>query len=347
MLAARTVSKERIQYLQLPEPAVTAGHALVRVHSVTLCGTDLHIFEDDYATDLPIIQGHEFAGVIEELGEGAGGAGLDIGDQVAVSPMFYCGHCYACSIGRVNACARMSVYGCYQDGAFVEQMNIPIANLERLPAGLDLNLAPLHEPISIAMQAVQRGRATPGEKAVVLGCGPIGLLATLYLSDLGVEVMAADTVPERCALAAEFGAKDTLLVDGGFPGPGQAKLLDDWAQGHGPSLVLEATGAPASLQNAVQLVATAGRVVTVGISDQTIAMSMRTLPVKELELIGSRNSKNLIGQALELLNRHQREAGILMTHRFPLTGLAEAFKTMRSGSIHVGKIAIDMPPGDE
>lgn len=344
---ATTIAKETIEYTDVPAPTVTDGHALVRVTNLTLCGTDLHIWEDDYATELPIVQGHEFVGVITDLGNLEPGSATDlaVGDRVAVSPIFYCGSCYACSIGRVNACQHMSVYGCYQDGALLEQLNVPVEKLHKLPDGLSSSIAPLWEPTSIAMQAVNRGRPVAGEHAVVLGCGPIGLLATLYLSDLGVRVIAADTVAERCDFAKSFGASDTLLIDPtvNFPTDSQGTLLAARTAGNGPSLVIEATGMPGSLHNALTMVATAGRVVTVGISDRTIDLSMRTLPVKEVDLLGSRNSLHLVDDSLGLLSRYPDQARALITHRFGFTQLTEAFETMRSRTELVGKVAIDMP----
>ena len=89
MLIARTVAKETIRYEDVPEPALEPGHALVRVHNVTLCGTDLHIWEDDYPAGLPVIQGHEFTGIVEAIANND--AGIRAGDRVAVSPMVYCG----------------------------------------------------------------------------------------------------------------------------------------------------------------------------------------------------------------------------------------------------------------
>ena len=344
MQVAVTVSQEKIEYQERPDPSASQGFAIVRIHSVTLCGTDLHIWEDDYATELPIIQGHEFAGVIEALPDGADGK-FSVGDRVAVSPMFYCGACYACRSGRVNACAQMSVYGCYEDGALVELMSIPLEKLYAVPETLPLELAPLCEPMSIAMQAVRRGRPEPGEKALVLGSGPIGLLATLYLTELGVNVIAADTISERCDFAREFGATDTILIDPSvaFPDRGQRDVISAWTNGEGPSLVLEATGMPGSLQNALEIVTTAGRVVLVGISDREARLSMRTVPIKELDVLGSRNSENLIGESLELINRHQDQARSLITHRFRFEDLSRAFETMRSRTETVGKVAIDMP----
>ncbi|WP_078855720.1 alcohol dehydrogenase catalytic domain-containing protein [Streptomyces sp. SCSIO 75703] len=344
MRAACTVARETIRFEERPVPVPAAGEALIRVETVTLCGTDLHIWEDDYATELPMVQGHEFSGVIEQLPEPH--PTLAVGDRVAVSPVLACGRCHACSIGRENACARMSVYGCYDvEGALTELMAIPVTKLFRVPDGLPAPLASLCEPAGIAMQAVNRGRPVAGEKALVLGSGPIGLLCTLYLTSLGVEVTAADTVPERCAFAREFGAVDTLLIDPAvpFPDPHQAERMAAWTGGHGPSLVFEATGVPSSLNNALRAVATAGRVVAVGISDREVTFSMRTLPVKDIDLIGSRNSQDLIGEAAELLSRHRRQAETLITHRFAFDRVGEAFETMRSRTETVGKVAVDMP----
>ncbi|MFZ3561341.1 zinc-dependent alcohol dehydrogenase [Streptomyces sp. BH055] len=344
MRTACTAAKETIRYEELPVPVPGPGQALIRVETVTLCGTDLHIWEDDYATELPMVQGHEFCGVIEELPESH--PHLTVGDRVAVSPIIACGACHACSIGRTNACDRMSVYGCYDvAGALTELMAIPVAKLFPVPATLPADLASLCEPTSIAMQAVNRGRPVTGEKALVLGCGPIGLLCTLYLTSLGVEVVAADTVEERRAFAREFGAVDTLLIDPGvaFPDGRQAELLSTWTGEHGPSLVFEATGAPGSMRNALEAVATAGRVVAVGISDREVTFSMRTLPVKDIDLIGSRNSQELIGEAAELLSRHTRQAEALITHRFPFDRVTEAFEMLRCRTELVGKVAVDMP----
>ena len=343
MLIARTVAKETIRYQDAPELALQPGHALVRVHNVTLCGTDLHIWEDDYPAGLPVIQGHEFAGVVESIGRND--AGVRAGDRVAVSPMVYCGECRPCRLGRFNICENIGCIGCYSDGALVELLSVPVEKLCPVPDGLELDLAAMAEPASIAMQAVNRGRPAPGETALVLGSGPIGLLAALYLTDLGVRVVCADTEPDRLELASAFGAVDTLLVDpcADFPGTDQAVRLDALTDSSGPSLVIEATGVPSSLETGIRLVASAGRIVQVGISARTASVPMNAVPFKEIDLLGSRNSLNLIPAGLELLARHRDEARTLMTHRFRFEDLQQAFELMRSRTEPVGKIVVDMP----
>lgn len=328
MRTARTLGLEHIAIEQVPPPLPGPGEALVRVHTVTLCGTDLHIFDNDYATELPIVQGHEIAGVVETVPDGSG---LAPGDRVAVSPMRYCGDCHACRIGRMNACRTSSCLGCYEDGGLAELIAVPASDLHTIPSSVPLDLAALAEPTSIAMQAGLRGRPSSGEQALVLGCGPIGLLATLHLTSLGVEVIAADVSTERSAFARHFGAAGTAVV-GRTPLPAE------------PPLVIEASGTPTAFDLAVESVATAGRVVLLGISDRDVTLSMRTLPVKDLDLLGSRNSQRRMGQALELLAAHPEAAAALLTHQFPLERITDAFALLRSREQLVGKVAIDLSP---
>lgn len=329
MKVARTLARERVEIQDAPAPGPGPGEALVRVHTVTLCGTDLHIWEDDYATELPIVQGHEISGVVENAPTASGFAP---GDPVVVSPMRACGTCYACGIGRVNACRHSSCLGCYEDGGLAELIAMPVTDLHRVPAGMPLGLASLAEPGSIAMQAVLRGRPEKGERALVLGCGPIGLLATLHLASLGVDVVAADLSPERSAFASRFGATGTVVID---PAEG-LRLAGE------PSLIIEATGSPAALTSAIDSVTTAGRVVLVGISDQRVDLSMRTLPVKDIDLLGSRNSQRRMGEALDLLDAHLETAAALVTHRLPFDRVAEAFPLLRARDRLVGKVAVEL-----
>lgn len=341
MRAAVTTSKCTTELVDRQRPDVPADHVLVRVEFVSLCGTDLHIWEDDYASELPLIQGHEIAGRIVELGDDVSGE-WTVGQRVAVSPMVFCGQCPACSTGRVNACQDMSVLGCYEDGALAEFISVPADKLYAVPEGLSGELAALSEPVSISMQAVNRSRVEPDEWVLVFGAGPIGLLALLYLKELDARVIVVDLNSQRLELAKEFGADLTLRSDGNFPTTGQREQLLKLTGPAGPTVVIEATGAPACVEAAIELIACAGRVVLVGISDRPVQISQRTLPVKELDLLGSRNSLLLQGEALELINRNQDQVRKLITHRFSLPELQAAFQTMADPTELVGKIVISI-----
>lgn len=341
MLTAITAAKRRIDYREAPAPLPAPGRALIRVRHVALCGTDAHIWDDDYPAELPVIQGHEFSGTIEQIEPGAvdsrSGLPLETGLEVAVSPMVYCSQCPPCLDGRFNVCESISCLGCYEDGALAEVVSIPVGKLHSLPQGLPLHLATLGEPGSIAMQAVNRGTPIPGETALVLGCGPIGLLATLFLAERGVRVIASDLSQARMDLAREFGATED------FPAGGMEIPQETWGTATGPTLVIEATGVPESFETAVRLAAPTARLVQVGISTRHAAVSLRDIPFKELDIRGSRNSLNLIPDALEVIARHQEQAAQLVTHRFDFGSLGLAFETMMDPGQAVGKIVIDLP----
>ncbi|MFC0582810.1 alcohol dehydrogenase catalytic domain-containing protein [Micrococcoides hystricis] len=339
MLAAVTTQKCTTELVTRERPAVPDGHVLVRVEYVSLCGTDLHIWEDDYASELPLIQGHEIAGTIVERGTDVAFE-WTMGQRVVVSPMVFCGTCPACRVGRVNACQDMSVLGCYQDGALAEYISVPASKLYAIPDNLPTELAALSEPVSISMQAVNRARVESGEWVLLFGAGPIGLLAVLYLKELGANVVVVDLDPDRLALATEFGADLTFQSSGEFPTAEQRELLLAHVGQAGPTVVIEATGVPACVETAIDLVACAGRVVLVGISDRPVQISQRTLPVKELDLLGSRNSLLLQGDALGLIDRNQSKVSKLITHRFTLAELQKAFQTMADPDVFVGKIVI-------
>jgi L-gulonate 5-dehydrogenase len=347
VFAMRTVSAKTIRKEELPTPVPGPGQALVRIDHVTLCGTDLHIWEDDYTTELPLIQGHELAGTVTQVVPGPDGApALDEGVRVAIDPLDTCGECQACRRGRGNVCPQLTVLGCYGDGGFAEYVVVPVERLHPVPDGLPSELAAVAEPIAISLEAVTRGRATGDDVVLVLGAGPIGLLATLALHDVGATVVTADTLPNRLELARRFGADHTLLIDPAqdFPAETLAGYIGGQAP-DGPDLVIEATGVPSSLTNAIRAVAPAGRVVQVGISTRPTNFPLNLVPFKEVDIMGSRNSQGLIPQALELIGRHQDTVRSLLTHRFAVEDLDTAFATLADPSQEVGKILIDMPSG--
>ena len=342
MLSAHTVARRTVELKEQPVPELTPGHALVRVHHVALCGTDYTIWDDTYVTELPLVQGHEFSGTIHAIDETA--SDLAVGTPVAASPMVYCDTCGPCRAGRYNVCDSISCLGVYEAGALTELISLPVEKLHPLPDGMPMRLAALGEPGSIAMQAVNRGTPVNGETALVLGCGPIGLLATLFLTERGVNVIAADLDEHRMTLARQFGAVATITAGTDpFPSATDAQLLADLCLMDGPTLIIEATGVPASLENAVRLAAPTARIVQVGISAGNAALSMRDVPFKELDIRGSRNSLNLIPEALEILHKRQDLADALITHSFDFEHLNDAFETMGDRSAQVGKIVINMP----
>lgn len=341
MRAVTTVGPRRVRIEDAPDPADTElldGLAVVAVRAVGLCGTDLHIWEGSYpAGQLPIVQGHEIVGRVVALAPGLPTA-LRPGSSVVVDPAVSCGVCHACRVGRANACAAMSVMGVHAGGGLCSRVVIPVQRLHRIDESAAA-LGVLVEPAAISLQAVARSRAATGESAVVLGCGPIGLLAVLALCERGVDVAAVDVHPARLALAARFGARLCL------PAPERRIPIDrlrTWARNEGPAIVIEATGSPEALSVAVDLVAAAGRVVAVGISGAAVTLPMLTLPYKELDLLGSRNSTGLFPTAVDFVVRNAPSVAALITHRFALEESTTAFEALADPDSQVCKAVIEL-----
>lgn len=328
MKVAVTRSAGRVEIEERAIASVADDEVAVTVQAVGVCGTDAHIWSGHYAAAaLPLVQGHEIAGSVD-------------GARVVVDPARSCGRCFACGEGRGNACARSSVLGVHRDGALAEVIAVPRARVHPAPE-LSVAAAALVEPTAIALQAVERSQARPGRTALVLGCGTIGLLAVRALTDRGVRVAAVDRARSRIERAARFGADVADVVDDPMSAD-QHAWVREWSGGEGPTLVVEATGAAASLAAGLDLVVSAGRVVAVGISTDRLDLAMGVLPYKELDLVGSRNSRDLFPEAIAFTGRHEKLAEELITHRVPFARAHEALEQAARSDGQVGKILVEL-----
>jgi L-gulonate 5-dehydrogenase len=315
-------------------PRLAAGQVLIRVAAVGLCGSDLHLFEDDYPTArLPQVQGHEYSGWVIDVGDGA--EGHRPGSLVAVEPLRVCGRCYPCRRGRANACVNLAVEGIHAPGALRELVAVPA--YRAFPADvLEPDVAALAEPASISLNAVTLADVQPGERVVLLGAGPIGLLALLAARDRRADVLVVDRLPARLRLAQELGASQ--VVDASECDV--ASSIEDWTDGEGAAVVIEAAGAASLVRLALDLVASTGRVVIVGISTQEVSVPISVFTRKELTVLGSRNSRGLFADAIGLLARHPVSARRLISHRFPLHQLADALTVASDPASEAGKVLI-------
>ncbi len=302
MKTAFTTSPRQMEMRDVPEPTPGPDEALLRVEAVGICGSDLHFYLGDnpYST-YPQTQGHEICGVIEGFGGPYTGP-LKVGQRVCVEPLRPCGTCYPCRHGRPNCCTRLQVLGIHIPGGLAERYAVRTANL--YAAGdLDRELTALVEPVSIGLHAVTRGQVGADDTVVVFGAGPIGQAVLLAAADRGARVLVVDASREDTAAA-----------------------IADWTDGDGAAVVFEATGVPAVVRLAVDVVAASGRIVIVGISTQDVAIPMIAFTRKELNVLGSRNNVGVFGEAVELVRRNRGRARALITHRYPLERVPEAIE---------------------
>jgi L-gulonate 5-dehydrogenase len=323
MRAAVTQAREVMQVVDVREPSSPGpGEVLVRPEAVGICGSDFHYFLGDIGAveesqRFPRIQGHEASGIIEEVGPDCP-PHLRAGERVALFPHTSCGQCYPCTIGRSNACVKLTLIGIHRDGALQERLVLPAE--QAFPVGeQDAVSAAVVEPMSIAVRAVARGRVAAGEKAVVFGAGPIGIAVAVAALDRGASVLLVDPLESRLEGGRAAGAE---AVEHGAD-PVAAAL--EWAGGDGPEVAFEATGVASIAQTAVELVAQAGRVVIVGLGTEGAPLTTGSLAFKEIDMLGTSTcSADDFAEAIDVVSRRRDALAGFVTHEFPLEDAPEA-----------------------
>lgn len=309
-----------------PEPGEPGpGEVVVRPEAVGLCGSDFHYYMGDLGSAdeqhyaYPRVQGHEVSALVETIGPDCP-PGLSAGDRVAIWPVGECGECYSCRIGRGNACVNLRLIGIHWDGGLQELVTVPAKQL--VPVGdQSPEVTALVEPVSIAVRSVRRGRVAAGERVAVLGAGPIGQALTLAATDLGASVLLVDRIASRLELGSALGAETLQPAEG----DDLAAAIREWAGDDGPDVVFEATGVPALVQDCIDAVAHAGRVVVVGLSDRPAPIRVGDLPFKEIDMLGSSCcSADDFAEAAALVGRRRELAARFVTHQFPLAQAPEA-----------------------
>jgi L-gulonate 5-dehydrogenase len=278
------------------DPSPGPGEVLIAPRAVGVCAGDLYIYLGKNAyVRYPQVAGHEIAGVVEEVG--AGVTGLEPGEHVVVEPFLGCGKCYPCRIGKSNCCANLRIIGVTQPGGFGERVTAPATHVHRVPPGLSFAAASFVEPIAIGVQVCRRGAISAAEYVLVLGCGPIGLAIIEVARARGARVVAADVQPSRLDTAAQLGAEVHLADEQLLP------TILDHTGGEGAPVVVEATGNVKAMESTVDLVASGGRIVIVGLVKKGTPVTLPGLDLtrKEMTIVGSRASVGCFPESLQLL----------------------------------------------
>ncbi|MEW6228751.1 MAG: alcohol dehydrogenase catalytic domain-containing protein [Bacillota bacterium] len=326
-----------IQEVPVPEPG--PGEALVKVRSVGVCGTDVRAWQGLHSfSSYPRVPGHEIAGEVVRLGQGAEGCGVMPGDRVVVEPMVACGKCYPCSLGRYNCCERLEVLGVHRDGAMQEFISVPCSLLHKAPAGLGFTMLSLVEPACVAMHAVRRSRIKPGDVAVVIGAGNIGLLIIQMLKLSGARVIAIDVRRSHLDAASRLGAD--LVIDSRLEDP--VKGTHKFSNGAGGSVVFEVVGIALTVCLAFDLSSHAGQVVLVGLCHEEIPFRFDLLNRKELDVLGSRNSCGLFPEVLGLLAGSRLVAELLVTQHIRLEDFEATMRSLTTGGRDEIKVVMEL-----
>jgi threonine dehydrogenase-like Zn-dependent dehydrogenase len=341
MLAAVTEQVESMRMMDRPEPGeLASGQVLVAPEAVGICGSDYHFFtghlsEEAGGNQFPRVQGHEVGAVIRALGSDCR-ADLSVGQRVALLPIHACGHCYPCSVDRPNACVNFQLIGIHLDGGLQQLLSIGQAQV--FPVHTDDGaIAALVEPVSIAVRAVRRGAIAAGERVVVLGAGPIGQCLCLVARELGAQVLAIDVQPERLEQAAALGAETLPWTDGDRV----VTAARAWGGETGPPVAVDATGVPSAVRAMVDMVASAGRAVQVGMSTHEVALRIGSLTEKEIDLRGvCCCTRDDFAEAVAVVERNPEAVGRLVSHEFALAEAPKALSFAMSNPTEVMKVVI-------
>lgn len=319
MRAATLTGPARLEMRDVPEPEPGPADALVRVRRVGICGTDVKIHSGHIPVDYPRVMGHEIVGEVRSAP--AGSAAL-VGERVLVDPGITCGDCPQCRAGRGNICTRGWLLGRDRDGGLRALMEVPAANLHRLPEDLDEDVAPVLQVLATCIHAQRLAPPVPGGSVVILGLGVTGLLHLQLAKAAGAgPVVCATRSAGKLELARHLGADRTVQLE---PGVDPATVAE--AAGGGAELVIECAGTVATLSAAVEIARVGGRVLAYGtIPESGGAFPYYDLYYKEIALIGARSANGGdFPAAIDAARSGSVRLEPLVSRRVPLGGLAGA-----------------------
>ncbi|MFY0633780.1 MAG: alcohol dehydrogenase catalytic domain-containing protein [Vannielia sp.] len=310
-----------------PEPRRGVGEVLIRITAAGICGTDVAIWHwheavvGQYAPSFPVVVGHEFAGVVIEAPEGSD---LSPGTVVGVNPQIGCGTCRYCGLGRPTLCDDRRMMGGHIDGGWTEMVSVPEAQVFALPEGVDPAVAPLLEPMAVAVHAVmEQVPLRAGEDALVIGAGPIGLLCGILALEAGaarVVITGVGADAGRLALARELGMEPVDVE--------QASAAEALGP-EGADVIYETSGNAAVAAEFLHLVRKAGRIGLIGLCHGPATFVTTPAVLKEIQLTGSRAYNDPTWRlVMKILPKVAPQVLRLVTHRFPLDRFEDALKAV-------------------
>ncbi|MBT3268400.1 zinc-binding dehydrogenase [Candidatus Poribacteria bacterium] len=312
------------------EPSAMPGHVVIEVAACGVCGTDIHIHDDEFPTVPPVIMGHELAGIVADIGEGV--TRCAPGDRVTSETYFHvCGSCDHCRDGRPNLCAERKSIGSGVNGAFARYVLVPEQNVHALPDGLTLEAGALTEPLACCVHAVEMTKLEPSDVAVISGPGAIGLLTSQVVNAAGATTVVLGTSADerRLAVARSLGADHTLNVDEIDPAP----VVRDMTGGYGADIVFECSGSAPSAATCLDLVRRSGRYAQVGLFGKPIAWDLEQVCYKELAVSGSNATvPSAWRKALSLMRDGKVDTAALISDRFALDDWRQAFDVFAARS---------------
>ncbi len=318
-----------------PDPDLTGtpNNVMIEITACGVCHTDLGYLDHGVPTvrQPPLILGHEASGIIKEVGSNV--TDFKEGDHVLIPAVLTCGHCHYCRSGRENICKNQIMLGNHVDGAFAEMISVPAKDIFHLPPEIPLEEGCIiSDAVSTPYHAVKnRGNVKAGDWVVVIGCGGIGLNLVQNIKIAGGLPIAVDVVPEKLEIARKLGAVETILAKDRDVKE-IVKEIRKITKG-GADIAFEAIGHPLTMKEAFDSLRTGGRLVAVGYSPKRWdGFNIGRVMFREMEIMGSLGCRPVdFPKIINLVKNGDLKIKELVTHKFPLSEINEAFDTLRRG----------------
>ena len=306
MKAAYYTNKEQLELVELETPKIGCGEALVKVKYTGICGSDIHVFHGAHPTaKFPVVPGHEFVGELAELNDAS---------------------------GNDNVCQELKLLGAHCNGSFAEYVKVPAKKMYRIPKDVDFKLAALAEPLAVAVHDVRRSQLKVGQKALVIGGGPIGLFIAMVARLVGAEVYISEVNEFRLNYAKDMGFKTLNPKDEDFDQ--QVKTITN---GKYFDVVFEVSGSKAGAASMTKLAKISGMVVIVGMAGDNYPVDLMSVFTKQLKLQGVRiHTQEAFAAAVDILVSGELNDQLykLISKTFALEDIKAAFEYMHTNTDH-------------
>lgn len=326
MRAVLFPAPQEISIASVPDPVCQDDEVVVQIATTGICGTDLHIYRNEYMSRFPLVAGHEFCGVIVEKGKEV--SDLQKGARVAVDPNLYCGHCYFCRDSKANHCLNWEGVGITRPGSFAEYVAVPARACYQMPAALNDTQGAFIEPVSCVVHALNRLRVLPGDEVLIFGAGTMGFLLTQALVHSGAsQVVVVEKQSARLGLARRLGA--TQAVDANDDPALALKSLAPY----GFAIVIDATGVPAVIEHAFDYLKPRGQFLQFGVVPMNARINLEPYRIfkNDWTILGSFALCYTFQAAIAWLASGAIDVAPLVSHTLPLEKFEAGFQDFAAG----------------
>ncbi|MFZ2322798.1 MAG: zinc-dependent alcohol dehydrogenase family protein [Ignavibacteriaceae bacterium] len=332
MLAAIFQGNKNLILKDFLLPKLKQYEVLVKVECCGICGTDKHIFDGTAPSSIPVILGHEYCGIVAEIG--IPDSDFIIGQKVAIDPNIYCGHCDYCRRGMINFCRNLKALGVTLNGGFAEYSVVPASQVYILPDNIDLSIAAFSEPLSCCLRGIEHANIRLGNNVVIIGGGSIGLIMIQLAKIIGAaKIILVEPDISKRNLGVELGADYSL-------NPKDEKIFEEIKEltNNQVDVVIECVGSSEAVNNAIKIVDKGGKVIIFGLApkSENININLQYIFQKELKIFNSYLNPFTFKTAVDLLTSNKINVQKLLSKQIYLKELPGFFsENNNSGKIKV------------